>query len=61
MLVEVYEYIDSVLDDGKYIFYEKDLRLMYKQRTLQFSIDVTINEVNLDKKWMTLNLIGSST
>ena len=50
MLVEVYEYIDSVLDDGKYIFYEKDLRLMYKQRTLQFSIDVTINEVNLDKK-----------
>ena len=35
-----------------YIFYEKDLRLMYGQRMLQFSIDVTINKVEFRSKIM---------
>ena len=42
VLVEVYEYIESELDDTKYIFYKKDLRLVYEQTTLQFAIDLTI-------------------
>ena len=43
MLVEVYEYKGSELDDRTYIFYENYLRLLYRQRMLQYAIDMTIN------------------
>lgn len=52
MLVEVYEYKESELDDRTYIFYENYLRLLYRQRMLQFSIDMAINKIKFRSEIM---------
>ena len=44
--------MESELDYAKYILSEKDICLMYEQRMLQFSIDVTINKVEFRSKKM---------
>ena len=52
MLVEVYGYIENILDNERYTFYEKDLRLRYENRIQHFFFDVTIKKAKFRYKIM---------
>ena len=52
MLVEVYGYIENILDNERYTFYEKDLRLRYENRIQHFFFDVTIKKAKFRHKIM---------